>query len=83
MKQNKISEFTKEQLIKKKELLKGIAIGFGIIYLVIVILLIYILLNSSKSISIAALIPIFVLPVTFNPIFMNLGMINKELKSRK
>ena len=83
MKKNAFAELTDEQLLKKRDLLKGISMGFGIIVIVIICILIYLFTTKGfKDIAFATLIPVFVLPVTFTPLLINLGLINKEIKSR-
>ncbi|MES2863583.1 MAG: hypothetical protein V4666_05655 [Bacteroidota bacterium] len=83
MKKNIFAELTDEKLLKKRDLLKGISIGFGIIFILVISILIYILAAKDfKNINIATLIPVFVMPITFTPLLINLGLINKEIKSR-
>lgn len=82
-KQNKLSELSNEELNKRKNLLKGVLIGFGIIYLLAIAVMIYLLsVKGFKNVPIATLIPIFSLPVIITPILTNLGLVTKELKSR-
>ncbi|MES2455185.1 MAG: hypothetical protein V4594_06590 [Bacteroidota bacterium] len=82
MKKSATEGLTNEQLIKKKDLLKGVAIGFGIIYLVAIGILIYIFSTKGfKNVSVA-LIPVFTFPLTVLPLLISLSSVNKELTSR-
>ncbi|MHA4894009.1 hypothetical protein ACXZ1K_04600 [Pedobacter sp. PWIIR3] len=80
---NTTAALTNEQLIKKKDLLKGVSIGFGIIYIIAIAILIYIFATKGfKNLSIG-LIPIFTFPLTLLPLLINLNTVNKEIKARK
>ena len=81
MKKNVYQELTNEKLLKKRDLLKGISIGFGIIFLLSIAIFIYLFLTKG-SILFATLVPFFAMPVTFVPLMMNLDLMNKEIKSR-
>ncbi len=82
MKKNTFAELTDEKLLKKRDLLKGISIGFAIIFILVISILIYLLASKGFKKNIATLIPIFIMPVTFTPLLINLGLINQEIKSR-
>ena len=83
MKKNFLEELTDEKLLKQRDLLKGVGIGFAIIYVIAIAVLIYVFnLRGTKNFSIATLLPLIVLPVTFLPIIMSLVAANKEIKSR-
>ena len=83
MKKNFLEELTNEKLLKQRDLLKGVGIGFAIIYLIAIAVLIYVFsLRSTKNFSIATLLPLIVLPVTFLPIVISFSAVNKEIKSR-
>jgi hypothetical protein len=83
MKKNTYEELTNEKLLKKRDLFKGVCIGFGVIFVLALAILIYIFnLKGFKNVSIATFIPIFTLPITFVPLLINLGLLNKEIKSR-
>jgi hypothetical protein len=83
MAKNTYEILSDEQLIKKRNMLKGITIGFVIVYLILIASVIYLfaIKGFSKS-SIAVLIPLITLPITFVPIVMNITSMNKEIKSR-
>ncbi len=83
MKRNIYEELTNEELLKKKDLIKGIAIGFGIILILVIAIVIYLFAtNRFKNASIAILIPVLTLPITFIPLLINLSLLNKEIKTR-
>ena len=83
MKKNSYAEMSDEQLLKKKNSLKGATIGIGISFILAISILIYILIQKDfKNVNIATLIPVFIMPVTFTPLLINLGLLNKEIKSR-
>jgi len=83
MKKNIYEELTNEKLIKKRDLFKGVSIGFGVIFLLAIGIIVYILsVKGLKNVSIAKFIPIFILPITFIPMLINLSLLNKEIKSR-
>lgn len=84
MKKNTFQELTNEQLIKKRDLLKGVTIGFGVIYLLSIAIFIYIFTTKgANGFSIATMIPILALPVTLSPLLINLSLVNKEIVARK
>ena len=83
MSKNIYEDFTDEKLLKRRDLFKGIAIGFGVIFIIALAVAVYILTGKGfKKSSFATLIPIFTLPITFVPVLINLGLLNKEIKAR-
>lgn len=83
MENNIYEELTNEKLLKKRDLLKGVSIGFGVVFLLAIATIIY--LFSAKGFdksSITTLIPLFALPITFIPLLINLSLMNKEIKAR-
>lgn len=83
MPKNPFVELADEKLIKRKDLLKGILIGIGIVWLLIALFFAYIFITRGfKNNSFIILIPLFTLPVTLLPTFINLNFLNKEIKSR-
>jgi len=83
MKKNTYEELSNEKLLKKRDLFKGVLIGFGVIFLLAIGIIVYILsVKGLKNVSIATLVPIFTLPIIFMPILINLSLLNKEIKSR-
>lgn len=84
MKSNDLSGLSNEKLIKRRDLFKGVLIGIGIVWLLMVAVVIYLFATKDMSkVSFATFLPIFVLPVTLTPLFVNVGMLNKEIKSRR
>lgn len=83
MKKNTFSELTNEELIAKKNFTKNVLLGFIIIYWVIVAILLFLFLNKNfGELSIALFVPVFVIPATLMPLFINYRMLKAELKSR-
>lgn len=83
MNTNSYQEMTNEELIKKRNLIKSVSIGFGIIYILAIAVLIYLFASKGfKNVNIATLIPVFSLPITFLPLLISFGSIKKEIKAR-
>lgn len=83
MKKNTYSEMTNDELITKKNFTKQVLLGFIIIYFVIVAILLFLFLNKNfGELSIALFVPVFVIPATLMPLFINYRMLKAELKSR-
>jgi cation transporter-like permease len=83
MKKETLADLTNEKLLKRRDLFKGVVIGFGIIFIIMIAFLIYLFAaKGSKNVPIATLIPIFSLPVTMTPVFITLASLNKEVKAR-
>lgn len=83
MKNNKLSALSDEKLIKNRNVLKGAAIGLGGVFIIALGVILYLLATKGfKSIPIATLIPIFIMPTTLAPLFINLSSMNKEIKAR-
>lgn len=84
MKKNIYENLTNDKLLKMRKLLKGASIVPGIIALLAFATIIYLLIAKGiKNYNIASLIPVFILPITFVPLLINLSLINKEIKLRK
>lgn len=84
MKKNTLTELSNEELLKKRDLMKGIAIGFSIIYLFVLAFLLYLLLTRGfKNISLVVFVPIFLSPTILMPLLLYFGMLKKEIKSRQ
>ncbi|WP_159800606.1 hypothetical protein [Flavobacterium sp. MK4S-17] len=82
-KNNYYKGLTDKELIKRKDLLKGVVIGFGIVFLIGFAILIYLFATKGlKEIPMGALIPFFAMPLTFIPILINLNLLLKEIKTR-
>lgn len=72
----KLQDLAAEELAKRKSLLTGCFVAFGILLVFAAILLI---LLKAKPVF---FIPLFVFPITLMPIIISLKTISDELKSR-
>jgi hypothetical protein len=77
-----LSELSTEQLVKRKQLLKGVLIGSAIVWLSLIGAVFFLLIKKANNLS-PGLIPVLALPVVLMPLFIHLGQISKEIKSRK
>lgn len=83
MKKNIYEALSNEELIKKRNTLKGVSIGFGVIFVLGIIAFISILaIKGAKGFPFATFVPFIVMPVTMTPLLINLNLANKEIKSR-
>lgn len=83
MQTTQIKNLTNEQLLKRRNLLKGTAIGFLTIAVLAAGILIYLYaVKGFENFNIATLIPVFALPVTLMPALSSLAIVNKEMKAR-
>ncbi|WP_144214270.1 hypothetical protein [Flavobacterium anhuiense] len=83
MQTTQIKNLTNEQLLKRRNLLKGTAIGFLTIAALSAGILIYLYaVKGFENFNIATLIPVFALPVTLMPVLSSLSMLGKEIKAR-
>lgn len=80
MKKNTYEALTDGKLLERKQLLKGAAFGLGLVFLLAISILIC--LSAKKGFKIIS-IPIFpIWMLTFIPLIINIGLINKEIKAR-
>lgn len=80
MTKNKFSGLNTEELIKKRNFLKGILIGVGIVgFCLIFGMALYFYFNKSSA---KLFIPLAVLPVTLLPAYLQLKAMDTEIKSR-
>ena len=78
-----LAELTNEQLIKQRTLLKAITTSYASIFLLTIAIFIYLLAETKfKTVSVAVIIPVCVLPIMFVPILISFCLIDKEIKSR-
>jgi hypothetical protein len=77
---NNLSEQSLESLVKQKNLLKGVAIGYGIILLVAFCLIIYVAVQK-KNFALLAVFPASM--IILLPILIRFGQLDKEIKLRK
>lgn len=83
MKDNMFQNLTNEELLKKRNTLKGIAIGFGVMFLLAIVAFIsIIMMKGSKGFPYATCVPFLAMPITMRPLLINLKMVNQEMKSR-
>jgi hypothetical protein len=84
MKKNTLAEISNEELLKKRGLINGIAIGFTILYLFILAFILYLILTRGfKNISLVVFTPVFLCPITLMPLVIYFGTLKKEIKSRQ
>ncbi len=79
MKSN-LSELSIEALTKQRNLLKGVGIGFGILLFLALCIMLYIA-ALKKNFALISVFPASM--ITLIPIFMRVGQIEKEIKSRQ
>lgn len=79
MSQNKLSEVSTEDLLKRKKLFKGVLTGVGIMWVLLLGAAIYF---YGKKSNVALFVPLIALPVTLQPAMMHIKALEKELKSR-
>jgi ABC-type Mn2+/Zn2+ transport system permease subunit len=77
---NNLSEQPLESLEKQKKLLKGAAIGLGIVLFLAFCIIMYVAINKHKY-GLLAILPGSML--TLLPIIIRFAQINTELKARK
>jgi len=83
MKKKLYSELSNEALLKRRDLFKGILIGFSIIYVIVIAIFIYLFaVKGFKNFSVAAIMPVFFLPVVFMPLMINWNLLSTEIKAR-
>ncbi len=83
MKKDIFEHLSTAQLIKRRDLLKGISIGLGIVAITAIGILMYIFItNGFEDMPFTSAIPAFMLPVFFLPMLVHLGQLNIEIKKR-
>lgn len=80
MKKNPFADLSTESLVKKRDLLKGVLIAFGMMWVVLLGVAIYFYITKS---TLKLFIPMAILPMTLLPSFIQLTLLNKELKTRQ
>ncbi|SFN94004.1 hypothetical protein SAMN05421741_11466 [Paenimyroides ummariense] len=84
MKKDIFEHLSTAQLIKRRDLLKGVAIGLGIVAITAIGILMYIFITNGvedmpfTSSAIPALMPL----VFFLPMIFHIGKLNTEIKRR-
>ncbi len=83
MKKDVFEHLSTAQLIKRRDLLKGVSIGLGIVVITAFGVLLYIfMINGFEDMPSTSTIPAFMLPVFFLPMLVHLGKLNTEIKRR-
>ncbi|WP_311951326.1 hypothetical protein [Mucilaginibacter terrae] len=84
MKNNSLLELSIQDLIKRRDLLKGVLIGFSILWLLILGMMVYFLINksSTKTLIPFAILPT-ALPVTILPVYIYMNTLNNKIKLRE
>lgn len=77
------SALSLEELTKRKATLKGVLIAFIILAVIIALVFTYLYFFRTKPLAIATTIPLFVLPITWVPIFISIKSLNDEIELRK
>ncbi len=77
---NSLAELSTEKLIKRRNLLKGVLTGFGIMWLLILGLAIYFYVTKSTA---KLFMPLAILPMTLLPLLLQLKPLDTELKNRE
>mgnify|MGYP003576554120 FL=1 len=79
MSKNPFADLSTEKLIKRRDLLKGVLIAFAIMWLLLIAVATYFYITKS---TLKMFIPMAILPMTLLPSFIQLTILNKELKTR-
>lgn len=83
MKKDNLSSLTNEELSIKMSFTKKVLTAFVVIYFVVILILLFLFFNKNfGDASIALFVPIFIIPVTLAPLYINYNMLRAELKSR-
>ncbi|UUV21215.1 hypothetical protein [Paenimyroides aestuarii] len=85
MKKDIFEHLSTDQLIKRRDVLKGASIGLGIVAIVAIGILMYIFTTNGfgfGDIPFAVFIPVMMLPVFFLPMLIHIGQLNTEIKKR-
>jgi hypothetical protein len=84
MKKNTLVEISNDELLKKRNLVKGVAVATSIIYSFIIAFVVYYFVTKGfKNHSTLVITPFFVCALPLGLLFIHLGLINKEIKSRQ
>ncbi|MNK11547.1 hypothetical protein D3C87_295890 [compost metagenome] len=77
---NSLAELSTEKLIKRRDLLKGVLIAFGIFWVLLIGLAFYFYIAKSKA---TLFIPLMAFPVTLFPLLLQLKPLSTEIKNRE
>lgn len=83
MKKDNFTHLTNEELSTKMTFTKQVLMAFVIIYFIVIAILLFLFFNKNfGDASIALFVPIFIIPITLAPLYINYNMLRAELKSR-
>jgi len=78
-----LSSLRLEDLNKRKSMLKDCLIALLILGVIVLLINLYVLTFKSDPVSLPAIIPLFVVPITSFRLYSLLKAVNEELKSRQ
>ncbi|PSK91531.1 hypothetical protein [Taibaiella chishuiensis] len=76
---NNLSALSTEDLLKRRNLLKSVLIAFAVLWLLMIGVSIFLLLNKARA---TTFFPMIILPLTLLPALIQMNAVNKELKAR-
>lgn len=83
MKKNSFSKLTNEAVLQKYSLMKGVLIGFSILYAIIILVLLYLFFNKNfGQTSVVFFVPVLIFPAMLAPILINYNLLKKEKMAR-
>jgi len=83
MDKNNFASLGDEALLKKYNLMRGVLIGFAILYFLVILVLLYLFFNKNfGQISVALFVPLLLFPAAVAPAYTNYYMLRAEKKSR-
>ena len=80
MKKNALKEMNDSDLLKRKNTIKGVLIGFGILFIMAIGTMMS--LYANKPFNPVLFVPCFAIPLTLLPVFVIYNSIKTEIKSR-
>lgn len=80
MANNTLAALSTEKLIKRRDLFKGVIIGFGMVWLAVIGLAIYFLITKNTY---KLFFPLATFPIAMLPSFIQWNLLNKEIKNRQ
>lgn len=80
MKKNTITDLSDDKLLQREKSLRGVLIGFGILFIIAIGTMIT--LYANKPFNPILFLPSFIFPLTMLPVFVLYNSIKTEIKSR-
>ncbi|MFN7100470.1 MAG: hypothetical protein ACK4M4_08870 [Flavobacterium sp.] len=80
MKKNTITDLSDEKLLQREKSLKGVLIGFGILFIIAIGTMMS--LYANKPFNPVLFVPSFIFPFTMLAVFVQYNSIKTEKKSR-